>query len=144
MKIVCSACLLGTDCKYNGGNNYSEKLASLIKKHDCQVIPVCPEVMGGLPTPRVPSEIIDGRVYNRNGEDVHTAFIAGAEKAMQVVKDEKPDRIILQSRSPSCGCKEVYDGTFCGKRIKGQGIFAQMLMKEGYQPEDIEDLEEVA
>ena len=144
MKIVCSACLLGTDCKYNGGNNYSEKLVSFIKKHDCQVIPVCPEVMGGLPTPRVPSEIRDGRVYNRNGEDVHAAFTAGAEKAMQVVKDENPDRIILQSRSPSCGCKEVYDGTFCGKRIKGQGIFVQMLLKEGYQPDDIEDLEEVA
>ena len=59
------------------------------------------------------------------------------------VKNENPDRIILQSRSPSCGCKEVYDGTFCGKRVKGQGIFAQVLLKEGYQPDDIEDLEEV-
>lgn len=143
MKIVCSACLLGTDCKYNGGNNYSEKLVSFITEQGAQVIPVCPEVMGGLPTPRVPSEIRDGRVYNRNGEDVHEAFTAGAQQALQVVKDENPDRIILQSRSPSCGCKEVYDGTFCGKRVKGQGIFAQVLLKEGYQPDDIEDLEEV-
>ena len=95
MKIVCSACLLGTDCKYNGGNNYSEKLASFITEQGAQVIPVCPEVMGGLPTPRVPSEIRDGRVYNRNGEDVHAAFTAGAENAMQVVKDENTDRIIL-------------------------------------------------
>ena len=107
MKIVCSACLLGTDCKYNGGNNYSEKLNRFIKEHGCTVVSVCPEVMGGLPTPRVPSEIVNGHVFNRDGADVHAAFVAGADKAMQVVKEEKPDRIILQSRSPSCGCKEI-------------------------------------
>ena len=141
MKIVCSACLLGTDCKYNGGNNYSEKLDRFIKEHGCTVVSVCPEVMGGLPTPRVPSEIVNGHVFNRDGADVHAAFVAGADKAMQVVKEEKPDRIILQSRSPSWGCKEIYDGTFSGKRVTGQGIFVQMLLKEVYQPEDIEDLE---
>ena len=122
MKIVCSACLLGADCKYDGGNNYSEKLASFIRKHECQVIPVCPEVMGGLSVPRIPCEIRNGKVCNRNGEDVHEAFVQGARNALQVVKNENPDRVILQSRSPSCGCKEVYDGTFSGKRIQGQGI----------------------
>lgn len=141
MKIVCSACLLGADCKYDGGNNYSEKLASFIRKHECQVIPVCPEVMGGLSVPRIPCEIRNGKVCNRNGEDVHEAFVQGARNALQVVKNENPDRVILQSRSPSCGCKEVYDGTFSGKRIQGQGIFVQMLVQEGYQPTDIEDLE---
>ena len=141
MKIVCSACLLGADCKYDGGNNYSEKLASFIRKHECQVIPVCPEVMGGLSVPRIPCEIRNGKVRNRNGEDVHEAFVQGARNALQVVKNENPDRVILQSRSPSCGCKEVYDGTFSGKRIQGQGIFVQMLVQEGYQPTDIEDLE---
>lgn len=141
MKIVCSACLLGADCKYDGGNNYSEKLASFIRKHECQVIPVCPEVMGGLSVPRIPCEIRNGKVCNRNGEDVHESFVQGARNALQVVKNENPDRVILQSRSPSCGCKEVYDGTFSGKRIQGQGIFVQMLVQEGYQPTDIEDLE---
>lgn len=141
MKIVCSACLLGADCKYDGGNNYSEKLASFIRKHECQVIPVCPEVMGGLSVPRIPCEIRNGKVCNRNGEDVHEAFVQGARNALQVVKNENPDRVILQSRSPSCGCKEVYDGTFSGKRIQGQGIFVQMLVQEGYHPTDIEDLE---
>ena len=141
MKIVCSACLLGADCKYDGGNNYSEKLASFIRKHECQVIPVCPEVMGGLSVPRIPCEIMNGKVCNRNGEDVHEAFVQGARNALQVVKNENPDRVILQSRSPSCGCKEVYDGTFSGKRIQGQGIFVQMLVQEGYQTTDIEDLE---
>ena len=141
MKIVCSACLLGADCKYDGGNNYSEKLASFIRKHECQVIPVCPEVMGGLSVPRIPCDIRNGKVCNRNGEDVHEAFVQGARNALQVVKNENPDRVILQSRSPSCGCKEVYDGTFSGKRIQGQGIFVQMLVQEGYQPTDIEDLE---
>ena len=141
MKIVCSACLLGADCKYDGGNNYSEKLASFIRKHECQVIPVCPEVMGGLSVPRIPCEIRNGKVCNRNGEDVHEAFVQGARNALQVVKNENPDIVILQSRSPSCGCKEVYDGTFSGKRIQGQGIFVQMLVQEGYQPTDIEDLE---
>ena len=126
MKIVCSACLLGTDCKYNGGNNYSEKLASFITEQGAQVIPVCPEVMGGLPTPRVPSEIRDGRVYNRNGEDVHAAFTAGAQQALQVVKDENPDRIILQSRSPSCGIGRIYDGSITKTLTNGNGIFAEL------------------
>lgn len=140
MKIVCSRCLLGFNCKYNGGNNDSRKLHDFIEKNQCEVIEVCPEVMGGLPTPRIPSEIYNGSVMNRNNESVDKQFRAGAEIAMAIVRKEKPDLVILQSRSPSCGLKEVYDGTFTGHKIKGSGIFAQMVKEEGYTAIDIEDL----
>ena len=138
MKIMVSACLLGENCKYNGGNNYSPELIRLLEGYT--VIPVCPEVLGGLPTPRIPAEIVNGIVMNRNGESVDEAFRKGAEKALETAKQEKPDLIILQSRSPSCGVKEIYDGTFSGRKIPGQGIFAEMLKKAGFNVIDVEDL----
>ena len=140
MKIMVSACLLGENCKYNGGNNYSPELIRLLEGHT--VIPVCPEVLGGLPTPRIPAEIVNGIVMNRNGESVDEAFRKGAEKALETAKREKPDLIILQSRSPSCGVKEIYDGTFSGRKIPGQGIFAELLTKAGFIVLDVEDLPE--
>ena len=140
MKIMVSACLLGENCKYNGGNNLSPELIRLLEGHT--VIPVCPEVLGGLPTPRVPAEIVNGKVMNRNGESVDEAFRKGAEKAMEIAKREKPDLIILQSRSPSCGVKEIYDGTFSGRKIAGQGIFAGLLKEAGFNVIDVEDLPE--
>ena len=140
MKIMVSASLLGENCKYNGGNNYSPELIRLLEGHT--VIPVCPEVLGGLPTPRIPAEIVNGKVINRNGESVDEAFRKGAEKAMETAMREKPDLIILQSRSPSCGVKEIYDGTFSGRKIPGQGIFAELLTKAGFIVLDVEDLPE--
>ena len=140
MKIMVSACLLGENCKYNGGNNYTPELVRLLEGHT--VIPVCPEVLGGLPTPRVPAEIVNGKVMNRNGESVDEAFRKGAEKALETAKREKPDLIILQSRSPSCGVKEIYDGTFSGRKIPGQGVFAEQLTKAGFNVIDVEDLPE--
>lgn len=140
MKIVCSRCLLGVNCKYNGGNNDSRKLHDFIEKNQCEVIDVCPEVMGGLPTPRTPSEICNGSVINRNHENVDRQFHDGAEIAMDIVRKENPDLVILQSRSPSCGLKEVYDGTFTGHKVKGAGVFAQMVKEEGFKATDIEDL----
>ena len=106
------------------------------------VIPVCPEVLGGLPTPRIPAEIVNGKVLNRNGDSVDEAFRKGAEKALETAKREKPDLIILQSRSPSCGVKEIYDGTFSGRKIPGQGIFAGLLTEAGFTVVDVEDLPE--
>ena len=138
MKIMVSACLLGENCKYNGGNNLSPELIRLLEGHT--VIPVCPEVLGGLPTPRIPAEIVNGKVINRNGESVDEAFRKGAEKALETAKREKPDLIILQSRSPSCGVKEIYDGTFSGGKIPGQGIFAELLKEAGFNVIDVEDL----
>ena len=140
MRIMVSACLLGENCKYNGGNNYMPELVRLLEGHT--VIPVCPEVLGGLPTPRVPAEIVNGKVMNRNGESVDEAFRKGAEKALETAKKEKPDLIILQSRSPSCGVKEIYDGTFSGRKIPGQGVFAEQLTKAGFNVIDVEDLPE--
>ena len=140
MKMMVSACLLGENCKYNGGNNRNEKLLSLLAGHE--IIPVCPEVAGGLPVPRVPAELVGGRAVSRDGMDVDAAFRQGAEKTLETARAENPDLIILQSRSPSCGVKEIYDGTFTGAKIPGQGIFAKMAIDAGYLTVDIEDLDE--
>lgn len=138
MKILVSACLLGRDCKYNGGNNYSEKVAEYVKGHD--VIPVCPEVAGGLPIPRIPCEIVGGTVTNRNGESKDREFRAGADICLKKALEEKVDLAILQSRSPSCGAKQIYDGSFTGKLIPGKGVFAEMLSEKGIKIIDLEDL----
>ncbi|MBO5159961.1 MAG: DUF523 domain-containing protein [Lachnospiraceae bacterium] len=138
MKIMVSGCLLGENCKYNGGNNYSEKVAEYIKGHE--VISVCPECLGGLPTPRIPAEIVDGVVKNKAGENVDIQFRKGAEIALETAKRERINLAILQSRSPSCGVKQIYDGTFSGTRIDGQGVFAKLLKENGFQMIDVEDL----
>ena len=138
MKILVSACLMGQNCKYNGGNNYSEKVMEFVTGHE--VIAVCPESLGGLPIPRVPSEIKDGTVINREGVSVDKEFREGAAKALKIALDNDVDLAILQSRSPSCGTKEVYDGTFSGTKIPGKGIFAQLLADAGIKAVDPEDL----
>ncbi|SEL77601.1 Uncharacterized conserved protein YbbK, DUF523 family [Butyrivibrio sp. ob235] len=138
MKIMVSACLLGQDCKYNGGNNYCDKVASFLEGHE--VIPVCPEVEGGLPVPRIPCEIVDGIVTNKQGESKDKEFRAGAEKCLQKAIAEKVDLVILQSRSPSCGVKQIYDGSFSGRLIEGQGVFAELLNKHGIKTMDSSEL----
>ena len=140
MKILVSACLMGDNCKYNGGNNLNQKLVDFLKTHD--VVKVCPEVLGGLPTPRTPAEIQKGQVINREGKNVTKEFERGAQRAFEIVQKEKPDLIILQSRSPSCGIKQIYDGTFSGRKIDGQGLFAALCIKAGCKVLDIEDLDE--
>lgn len=138
MKIMVSACLLGENCKYNGGNNYNEKVIEYLKGHE--VISVCPEVLGGLPTPRVPSEIVNGVVTTRDGRNVDSEFRLGAEIALRKALEEKVDLVILQSRSPSCGVKQIYDGSFLGNKIEGQGIFAKLLKENNIKMMDVEDL----
>ena len=138
MKIMVSGCLLGENCKYNGGNNYSEKVAEYIKGHE--VISVCPECMGGLPTPRIPAEIVDGIVTNREGQVVDEEFRRGAKIALEIARKEQIDVAILQSRSPSCGSKQIYDGTFSGVKVDGQGVFAKLLKEHGFHMIDVEDL----
>ncbi|SUP43607.1 DUF523 domain-containing protein [Veillonella criceti] len=205
MKILCSACLLGENCKYNGGNNYSEALARFIEQVSLmakpqtedqfvnranssklkgamkpmkpmesktmgfmepsktamglgktimepielvtgdresvvEIIPVCPEVLGGLPTPRIPAEIVDGEVRTRDGQSVDREFRQGAWQALKIAREKQVDVAILQSRSPSCGVKEIYDGTFSGTRIAGSGIFASLLKDHGIEVIDVEDL----
>ena len=131
MKIMVSACLLGENCKYSGGNNRNEKVLAFLEGHE--VIPVCPEVMGGLPIPRSPAEIVRGTVINRDGVNVDREYRLGAEMALEIAKREGIDLAILQSRSPSCGVKEIYDGTFSGTRIPGQGVTARLLGENGFR-----------
>ncbi len=133
MKIAVSACLLGENCKYNGGNNRSEKVLAYLRKRGAEAVPICPEVLGGLPTPRVPAEIAGGVVTNREGVIVDDAFRRGAEEALRIVRESDAELVILQSRSPSCGAKEIYDGTFTGTLIPGKGVFAEMLEKAGIE-----------
>ena len=141
MKIMVSACLAGENCKYNGGNNCSEKVLRLMDAN--KVLTVCPEQMGGLPTPRIPAEIREGVVTAKDGRIVDTQFRAGAAKCLEIAKREQPDLIVLQSRSPSCGVKQRYDGTFTGTLVNGAGVSAQLLMENGFRCVDVEDLVEV-
>ena len=138
MRIAVSACLLGENCKYNGGNNYSEKLVDYIKGND--VLSVCPEVMGGLPVPRESEEIVNGVVSHKDGTSDDKEVRKGAKKALEIVKEENVDLVILQSRSPSCGVNSIYDGSFSGKLISGKGVFADLLQKNGIKVMDIADL----
>ena len=138
MKILISACLLGENCKYNGKNNYSERVVKYLEGHE--VIPVCPEVLGGLPTPRDPSEIVDGVVTNCKGVNVDMQFWKGAKEAFRIAEENSIDLAILQSRSPSCGVRQIYDGSFTGKLIPGQGVFAQLLEKSGFRVMDCEEI----
>ena len=138
MKIAVSACLLGKNCKYNGGNNYSKKVSDYIKGHEA--VPVCPEVLGGLSPPREPAEIVNGRVSHKDGTSVDKEFRQGAETAVRIVKEQQIDLVILQARSPSCGVNTIYDGSFSGKIIPGQGVFAELLKKNGIKVIDAEDL----
>lgn len=140
MKILVSACLLGKNCKYNGGNNLNQGVLGFIEGHE--VIGVCPEQLGGLSTPRLPAEMVEGIVTNKEGISVDNEFRKGAQEALAVALEKKVDLAILQSRSPSCGVKEIYDGSFSGKKVKGQGVFARLLTKYGIKVLDAEDIAE--
>lgn len=130
-KILISACLLGENCKYSGGNNYHPAVEAL--REGYELIPVCPERMGGLPTPRVPAERAGDRVINRDGADVTDAFRLGAEKALETARTLGISKAVFQVRSPSCGCGTIYDGTFSGKLVPGKGVTAQLLEQSGIE-----------
>lgn len=139
MRVAVSACLLGRRCKYNGGSNEDARLIELIAAAGHEVVPVCPEVAGGLPTPRPRSEIRGGAVVDEFGASVDAAFRAGAARELARIREGGPlDAAILQPRSPSCGVGEVYDGTFSGVLVPGDGVFAALLRAESvacYTPE---------
>ena len=127
--ILVSACLLGDNCKYNGGNNLNNKVIEYLK--DKEYLKVCPEVLGGLRTPRSPSEIVDGKVINKEGIDVTKYFIKGKDEVLKLIKDKKIDLAIMKANSPSCGYKKIYDGTFSKNLIDGNGILVNELCKLG-------------
>jgi len=128
MKIV-SACLAGMKTRYDGKAKPHPKVMEMVKKGEA--VPVCPEQLGGLPTPRPAAEIINGRVFTCEGRDVTEALAKGAEKGLEIAKLAKCTEAVLASRSPSCGSGEVYDGTFSGKLTRGDGVFAALLKKNG-------------
>jgi uncharacterized protein YbbK (DUF523 family) len=127
--IAVSACLAGQKCRYNGEAKGKEDIIELVRAG--RALCICPEVMGGLGTPRPPAEIIGERVLNLNGEDVTDFFVRGAEKALELMRDLNISEAILKARSPSCGCTEVYDGSFTGSLKKGSGITARLLKENG-------------
>ena len=138
MKILVSACLLGENCKYNGGNNYNPAVAEYVKGKE--ILALCPEIMAGMGCPRTPIEIVDGVLMDRNGNNVDAAMRVAVAKAMDMVRQENVQFAILQSRSPTCGVNQVYDGTFSGRLIHGSGMFAQALKDAGFPVTDAEDV----
>lgn len=139
--ILVSSCLCGEKCKYNGGDNFNKEVIEYLLSQE--VVRVCPEVMGGLSTPRTPAEIVGGsaqdvlqgkaKVMTKAGEDVTSAFLTGASKTLELAKQFQIKKAILKAKSPSCGKGKVYDGTFNGQIIEGNGITAELLLKEGIQ-----------
>ncbi len=146
--ILISACLCGVNCKYSGGSNFNEKVYSLLKKGDAQL--VCPEQLGGLTTPRHPAEICkgtaedvindSGKVFNNQGEDVTEYFMKGAEETLKIAQALGCKKAILKSRSPSCGCGNVYNGNFDKTQIRGNGVTAQLLLDNGIEVLTEEDI----
>ena len=127
MRILVSACLLGVRCRYDGESKACPAVLDLAKEHE--LIPVCPEQLGGLPTPRTPAEIQGERVVTRDGRDVTKEYQKGAEEAARLYQLLRCDCAILKARSPSCGCGQVYDGAFSGTLTPGDGIAAQALKR---------------
>lgn len=148
--IIVSACLCGVNCKYNGGNNLNDKVLKLLELG--KAIPVCPEQLGGQSTPRTPEEIVNGngakvlngeaKVLGSHGEDATKQFIKGAEETLKIAKAVDAKVAILKARSPSCGTGIIYDGTFNGKRIQGNGVTSELLLQNGIKVYTEENFEE--
>ena len=131
MKILVSACLLGCPCRYDGQSKQHPEVEAL-RERGHELIAVCPEVQGGLPTPRPPAERqADGRVVNREEIDVTVQYQRGAELALKTAREQGCELAILKERSPSCGSREIYDGTFSGKLVPGDGVTVQLLRQAG-------------
>ena len=150
--ILISACLLGRNVKYSGGNNLCQWLAKYYNTND--FIAICPECFGVLPIPRPPAEIQGGsgedvlngsaKVTDKDGKDVTQNFISGAQKALALAKKHNANYAILKARSPSCGCGTIYDGSFSGGKCNGNGVAAALLMQNGikvYTEETITEAE---
>lgn len=140
-KVLVSACLLGVNCRYKGDGQYLEGVDHLMEY--AELIPVCPEVYGGLTTPRTPSERIDGKVLMRDGTDVTMQFHRGAQEALNLAKLFGAKYALMKERSPSCGAGEIYDGSFSGAKTAGNGVAAELLMNNGVKVYGESRLEEL-
>lgn len=130
-----SACLIGVNCRYDGKNNYNQKLYKLFK--ESLLYPVCPEILGGLEIPRKPCELIieqnNYKVYNIDGENRTDEFLKGAKKTLKIADLMKVKGVIFKDKSPSCGVYNIHDGNFNGNIIKGKGVTTNFLEKSGYK-----------
>jgi uncharacterized protein YbbK (DUF523 family) len=135
---ICSACLLGIKCRYDGKENKNGKAISLSREEI--LLPVCPEQLGGLSTPREPAEQKGKKVFMKSGRDVSENFEKGAKQILKIAKLYGIKEAILKQRSPSCGCGQIYDGTFSGKIINGDGVTSSLLKKNGIKVITEEDL----
>lgn len=143
MNILVSACLLGACCKYSGGNNRCSALLDALRAGGHTAVPVCPEIYGGLPTPRPPAERQGDRVVTQAGTDVTAQYRKGAEEAMAMAELNGCRAAILKANSPSCGCGTIYDGSFSHRKVPGDGVAAQVLKAAGiavYTEENFQEL----
>lgn len=127
--ILLSACLMGVSCRYDGGGKLLDGLTELMEL--AQVVPVCPEILGGLPTPRTPSERVGERVLAKDGADVTAAFERGANEALRLARLYGASYALLKERSPSCGSGMIYDGSFGGRVVPGDGVTGALLKANG-------------
>lgn len=132
--ILVSACLVGLHCRYDGKTSVNDELVELVLKGEA--IPVCPEMMGGLPVPRIPAERVGDKVINKEGMDVTKEFTLGAEKTLDLALINKVEKAILKSKSPSCGVGVIYDGTHSRTLKEGNGLTVELLMKHGIHIEN--------
>ena len=130
-KILVSACLLGLCCRYDGKEKADERVLRLLERDDIQLVPVCPEQLGGMETPRLPSERRGETVVNSAGKDVTGHYEKGAAQALKTARLYGCKAAILKERSPSCGCGQIYDGTFTRTLIPGDGITAELFREQG-------------
>ena len=140
-RVLVSLCLFGIECRYDGRGNACEGLNKLVEH--CEIVPVCPEQLGGLPTPRTPAERRDGRVVTKDGRDVTEAFKRGADQVCRLAEALQIRWALLKARSPSCGTGKVYDGTFAGRLIPGMGVTAEALCARGvrvYSEDGIDEM----
>lgn len=135
-KIAVSACLLGKNVRYNKTNKLNKPLIDLL--NNCQIISICPEILGGLSIPHNPCEIRENKVVDSNNKDVTHNFIEGANKAFELIQD--CDFVVLKEKSPSCGINHIYDGTFSNHLINGSGIFARICIENKIKVFNEEDL----
>lgn len=136
--IIISACLLGVACRYDGKSKTDEAVLKLIDEYN--LIPICPEILGGLPTPRDPSEIIGDRVISSKGKDVTENYNRGAKESLKIASIYNSKKAILKSKSPSCGCGKIYDGSFSKTLIDGDGITTRLFKENGikvYTEDDV-------
>lgn len=129
MKILISACLLGVSCRYDGASKAHPEILRLMERHT--LVPVCPEQLGGLATPRIPAERRGEGVFTRDGVDVTEAYRRGAEETLRLCRLFGCEAAVLKERSPSCGHGEIYDGTFTGTLTAGDGVTAELLAAHG-------------